>query len=123
MAGLGIDANGARTQSLFREVNERVVEMSGFDVSSAEMRLLCECADEGCVEPIGVAAGEYESVRRDGNRFFVIRGHVYPEIERVVADVDGYQVVEKFGEAGRTAERLDPRRHGRRRAPAQPASS
>ena len=123
MAGLGMDASGARTQSLFREVNERVVEMSGPDASSARMRLLCECADEGCVEPIGVAAGEYESVRCDGNRFFVIRGHVYPEIERVVADVDGYQVVEKFGEAGRTAERLDPRRRGRSTAPAQPASS
>ena len=118
MAGSSIVGNGARTQSLFREVNERVVEMSGPEASSAGMRLLCECADENCVEPIGVAAEEYESVRGDGNRFFVIRGHVYPEIERVVADVEGYQVVEKFGEAGRTAEKLDPRRRGRLTAPA-----
>ena len=103
------ERQGARSQSLFREVNERVAEISGRDALPG-MRVICECADEGCVAPIDVATDDYESVRGDGNRFLVLRGHVYPEIERVVAEVDGYQVVEKVGDAGRTAEMLDPRR-------------
>jgi hypothetical protein len=35
--------------------------------------------------------------------------HVFPDIERIVAKRDGYFVVEKFGEAGLAAIKLDPR--------------
>ena len=54
---------------------------------------------------------EYEEVRRRPNHFFVKPGHVLPGVERVVNQANGnrYQVVEKFGEAGKVAIRLDPR--------------
>jgi hypothetical protein len=55
---------------------------------------------------------EYEYVRRAPTRFLVKPGHVYSEIERVV-ETDGsglrFEVVEKKGEAGAVAVRLDPR--------------
>jgi hypothetical protein len=55
---------------------------------------------------------EYESVRRIPTHFLVKPGHVYTDFERVVeTDGDGkrFEVVEKHGEAGTLAVRLDPR--------------
>ncbi len=98
---------GARTQSLFREVNERIDEIGE---QTTEDDLLCECANKECVETIVLTLGEYESVRRVPTHFFVAPGHDVPEIERVVERNERYVVVEKFGDAGIAAVRLDPRR-------------
>ncbi len=105
---------GARTQNLLREVNERVEELS--DTRSFDVELLCECANKDCVQTIPLTRDEYEHVRRVPTRFFVLLGHDVPEIERVVERTDRYVVVEKFGEGGKVAVRLDPRRH----TPAEP---
>jgi len=61
---------------------------------------------------------EYERVRRVPTHFLVLPGesHVFPDIERVVEDHDGYVVVEKFGDAGRMAAKLDPRSRATSRA-------
>jgi hypothetical protein len=42
-------------------------------------------------------------VRQNGRHFLVQGGHVYPEVEVVVSEVDGYVVVEKKGVAGDVA--------------------
>ena len=52
----------------------------------------------------------YEEVRRFPTHFIVAAGHVCGEYERVVEQVDGYVVVEKFGEAGIEALKWDKRR-------------
>ena len=52
---------------------------------------------------------EYEAVRRDGRRFFMLDGHELAEIEDVVERREGYVVVEKREHAGETAEAVDPR--------------
>jgi hypothetical protein len=103
----------ARNQSLFREVNERIEETARpFD--PVFTTFACECADTACKEKVSLTYEEYEAVRRWPNHFFVKPGHVFLEIERVVdetgADGSRYQVVEKFGEAGKVAIGLDPRR-------------
>jgi hypothetical protein len=72
---------------------------------------LCECAEENCTDPIQITLDDYEEMRRVPTHFAVAAGmdHVFPDIERIVAKRDGYFVVEKFGEAGLAAIKLDPR--------------
>jgi hypothetical protein len=48
-------------------------------------------------------------VRRDPRRFVVALGHEDTEIERVVARLEGYTVVEKIAEAAEVAIEHDPR--------------
>jgi uncharacterized protein (DUF1499 family) len=50
---------------------------------------------------------EYEHIRAEPTRFVVRPGHVVAEIETVVETVPGHQVIEKHGEAGKTAADLD----------------
>ena len=49
----------------------------------------------------------YRAVREDPRRFIVVPGHENPEFEEVVERHDRFNVVEKFGAAGRAAERHD----------------
>ena len=104
-----LHVEGARTQTLFREVNERMEEI-GRDARLVDGELLCECANTDCAKPIPLTLTEYEAVRRIPTHFLVAPGHDVPAIERVVEANERYVVVEKLGEAGATAVRLDPRR-------------
>ena len=97
----------AKNQSLFREVNERIEELSA---SMSPMRFICECGNERCDEGVSLTREDYERIRSEANCFFVIKGHEMPEVERVVGSVDGYLVVAKLGVGGELAEQLDPRR-------------
>jgi hypothetical protein len=111
-------ARGARTQSLFRDVNERVKEINrAFGEIIRLGDWICECADDGCTGRMQLTTDEYEAIRANPVRFAVIPSeeHVFEEIERVVEWTDRYWVVEKEGIAGELAERVDPRRVGRPR--------
>ena len=99
----------AKTEALFRDVNERIAETSErFDADEAEF--MCECADPGCAERLEVRLDEYEGVRADGTTFLLNPEHVEPRVERVVRKGRRYAVVEKFDRvvAG-IARQLDPR--------------
>ena len=69
--------------------------------------LLCECADPNCDAYIELTQGEYEAVRRNPTRFFVLPDHVFPEVETIVDDRGRYVVVEKFGAGARVVEAID----------------
>ena len=97
---------GARNQALWREVNERIAELSA-GLEDAEF--LCECASLDCTETLQLSLTEYEDARRWPNRFPVLPGHFLPEVERVVEQNERYVVVETFGKAAEEAIRLDPR--------------
>jgi hypothetical protein len=98
-----------RNESLFREVNERIAELNqAFDIEGRS-EFLCECTQEECKEPISISIAEYENVRNDSTRFFVVPGHEDERVERVVERNDRYVVVEKIGEAAEEADDLDPR--------------
>jgi hypothetical protein len=103
--------HAARNQSLWREINELALTNRRGD--STFQTFVCECAAETCTEEVSLTKDEYEAVRMRANHFFVKPGHVFPEFELVVvgAGADGgrYQVVEKFGEAGKEAAERDPR--------------
>ena len=111
----------AKTQSLLREVNERIEDLSGGqptetsgEVSLArEIDLACECIDETCTQRVTMTAREYEAVRSDSNTFFVKPGHDVPEVEEVVRAEANYVVVSMVGTGAPVAEKLDPRRRKR----------
>ncbi|MDQ2982887.1 MAG: hypothetical protein M3R70_03025 [Actinomycetota bacterium] len=98
----------AKTESLFRDVNERIAEATErFDESSAQF--MCECADPECAERIEVPLAEYEKVRSDGTTFVLDAEHLEPEVERVVEKRRGYAIVKKLGAVGQMVKRLNPR--------------
>jgi hypothetical protein len=100
----------ARNEALFREINERIRDAAAAHGSDGHLyQFLCECADTECLERVELTLSEYERVRADGRRFVVSSGHRDPDLETVVAAEPGHEVVEKRGEAGHAAARLDPR--------------
>jgi hypothetical protein len=101
----------AKNQSLFREVNERIDELSA---SATFATFICECMTETCDEPVPLTRDEYELIRADSNSFFVIPGHEMHEIEEVVDATDRYFVVAKLGTGGTVAAHLDPRKRASR---------
>jgi hypothetical protein len=98
-------------EAVFREVNERIEELSeSFDLGSAPLDLICECGDSGCAQPISMARAEYEEVRADARHFAVYPGHEIPDVELVVAKRNGYDIVSKNqGIPEQIAEQTDPR--------------
>ena len=103
------DLRSARTESLFRDVNERIAETAErFD--SEEAHFVCECDDPLCAHRIETSLETYEEVREDGATFLVADAHVNDEIERVVEKRRGFAIVEKIKPLVRRAVReLDPR--------------
>lgn len=99
----------AKTQSAFREVNERIAENARrFDAGSTDF--ICECDDPQCTERVDATLEEYEEVRANGTRFLLAPGHGDGSIERLVERRDDFDVVEKVQEAARAiARRLNPR--------------
>lgn len=99
----------ARTESAFREVNERIAENARrFDAGETEF--ICECADPQCTERVEATLEDYEDVRADGACFLLAPGHGDGTIERVVERGDDFHIVEKVHEAARAiARRQNPR--------------
>jgi hypothetical protein len=97
----------AKNQSLFREVNERITELSG---PASFASFICECANESCDETVSLTREEYEWVRSDSTSFFMIAGHEILDIEEIIDASDRYVVVAKLGTGAAIAERLDPRK-------------
>ena len=99
----------ARTEALFRDVNERIAESAQrFDADSTQF--VCECADANCTHRLEATLEEYEEVRADGATFMLVDGHEHGDIERVVRRKARFTVVEKVQATVRaTVERLNPR--------------
>jgi hypothetical protein len=98
----------ARNEALFREVNERVREVS--DAGPAELiGFLCECGDARCTESISLTRAEYERLRSDPLLFGVKPGHAIADAEDVVDVDDRFQMVRKHRDEGVIARATDPR--------------
>src|SRR5579884_2656369 len=99
----------ARTEALFRDVNERIAESAQrFDAESTQF--VCECADPNCTHRLEATLDEYEDVRADGATFMLAPGHEHRDIERIIADRGRFHIVEKVQATVRaTVERLNPR--------------
>jgi hypothetical protein len=99
-------ARAAKNESLFREVNERILELEDAFGPTAQPALsgfVCECSRIDCTSKVEMTTDEYRDVRESPSRFAVVPGHVDPDHERVVRRTDRFVVVEKFGAAGAIA--------------------
>jgi hypothetical protein len=106
----------AKNEALFREVNERIAQIteglgSGAYQPEALDGVVCECADPLCLERVGpLTIAEYEKVRSDSRRFVIAAGHESPDVERVVQREPAYWIVEKHeGVPADVARERDPR--------------
>ena len=100
----------ARNETAFREVNERIKNVSEDVERASTMDFLCECGDPGCTEPVSLTPMEYEEVRRNPTHFAIVPGHVDSEVEVVIARNERFAVVAKTDpQAARIAVREDPR--------------
>jgi hypothetical protein len=99
----------ARTEALYREVNERIAE-SAARFEAAEAEFVCECSDGACTHRVAAPLERYEEVRSEGTRFILAPGHEDARFERVVARAGSYEIVEKVHRlVAWTVRRLDPR--------------
>jgi hypothetical protein len=95
----------ARNESLFREVNDRIEELSenveaqGIAPEGGLVEFHCECGRDGCTERLRMTIAEYEHVRADNDRFAVVPGHETPEMEAVVEENERFVVVDKLPQA------------------------
>jgi hypothetical protein len=61
-----------------------------------ELELFCACGRDDCREKLLITIGHYEAVHSHPHRFVVVPGHANPEVEYVVENHGGYDVVEKL---------------------------
>jgi hypothetical protein len=99
-----------KNEALFREVNERVVELGATAPDPNLIGVLCECGDKDCVSEVRMSRVEYERLRRDPAQFVVVHGHEKPSVEGVVERTQSYHVVTKNpGRPLDVARQTDPR--------------
>ena len=104
------DQRIVRNETLFRDVNERISDVSVQLAVDERLELICECGEPSCQAPISLTRAEYEAVRSDAAHFVILPGHEHSEFERVVErQPPRFAVVEKFGEAEVDAEVTDRR--------------
>lgn len=99
----------AYNEASYRAVNEAIERGHAGDPPGRRIGFRCECSRIRCNAIVLLPKAEYEAVRSDGRRFFMLDGHEAPEIEDVVERRESYIVVEKREHAGETAEAIDPR--------------
>ena len=93
----------AQNEALARRINDRIEYQRPRNGETADI-FICECVRVDCGGELDLSISEYASVRSHPRRFVVFPGHEEPAIETTVEVHPGYLVVEKRGEAGRTAE-------------------
>jgi hypothetical protein len=99
----------ARTEALFREVNERIAETAE-RFQATETNFVCECGSPSCTHRVGATLAQYEQVREDGDTFLLVPGHEDERVEAVIMRSDNRAVVEKQDPIARKVVlELDPR--------------
>jgi hypothetical protein len=67
--------NAARKRALFREVNERIHDVSASFGLTSSYEILCECTSTDCSQRVPVPGLVHSEVVADGQRFVVAPGH------------------------------------------------
>jgi hypothetical protein len=102
----------AENESLFRAANERIADWEERARQDASELYFCECADSRCDQKVKLRVSDYERVRGESDRFFVVPGHVVPDVETVVESHESWVVIEKAADVEEIVQETDPRRHG-----------
>ena len=98
-------------EAMFRQVNERIEDLATtFALQDRPLELICECGDASCTEQITIAIDTYEAIRKDPTLFVVYPKHEIPDVEEIVEQRSGYDVIRKHeGEPARLARETDSR--------------
>ena len=98
-------------EALFREVNEQIRSLAHeLSVREGAITVICECGNADCAERLEVRIADYERVRGESTLYIVAKGHVFPDLERVVEEADGFDVVQKReGQPADVARETNPR--------------
>ncbi|MCW3009676.1 MAG: hypothetical protein JWO90_80 [Solirubrobacterales bacterium] len=96
-------------ESSFRRVNETLRAGKTLADASKRFPFRCECGVLGCNRLVELTLPEYEAVRSNPKRFFLIDGHEITETEHVVERRERYTVVEKEDAGAEVAIDTDPR--------------
>jgi hypothetical protein len=96
----------AQREVVEKDVNDAIAEGLGASADGT-VSVLCECALEECKEWLTVSTDSYALTQKDDTLFVVAVGHERPEHERIVERHPAYLVVNKVGEAGAEADRID----------------
>jgi hypothetical protein len=101
----------ARNNAVFRDANEQIEAAAQAYGLELRVPFICECADRGCHAIVRMSLENYGEIRANPRRFFNAADHQEggEEAAAVVAERDGYVIVEKQGRAGEVAEGLDTR--------------
>jgi hypothetical protein len=84
-------------EALFRDINKQLEELNDqFAAVSERFVIVCECGYEACAARIELSAEEYQQLRADSTQFAVLPGHDASDVETVVANKNGYDVVRKL---------------------------
>jgi hypothetical protein len=77
---------------LFREVNDRIIELSErFAVEGEPLELICECEDSACTDRVEISAADLFQLRNLDGLHLIATGHLRPG--RVVRRGKRYLVV------------------------------
>ena len=83
-------------EALYRSVNEKIGDLNDtFGLISETMAVVCECGRLDCTEQITLGISTYEHVRSDPTFFVLLPGHEERDVETVVEEHDGFNVVRK----------------------------
>src|ERR671930_1915003 len=89
------EEKAARNEAAIRQINDDIERVQQDASPPDHLQILCECGWEDCDRVVAITLAEYESLRADPVQFAVVRAHVIPEEEVVVAETDRYTVVAK----------------------------
>jgi hypothetical protein len=98
-------------EAIFRQVNEQIRSLNqDFGTTEGTMEVVCECGDGDCTDRLEVGVSAYERVRGNSRLYVIAKGHEIPDLEEVVEQADGYDVVRKNeGIPAELSRELDPR--------------
>jgi hypothetical protein len=107
----------ARSQALFRQVNEQIEQVAESFGTDGQDLFICECGNPQCMQEIALTRAEYELIREHASRFAVALNHENPETETIVGQNERFAIVESYaGEASQIARETDPRSQAHMRA-------
>lgn len=92
------EAQAARNEALWREVNDRIDEIDETMRVLADdlLEFHCECGSRECESRISMTPAEYHELRHQPDTFAVATGHEQDVVEHVVKRTDRYLVVDKL---------------------------
>ena len=91
------ERRAGRREANLRALNDRIVQ--ALEGTDGDMHIVCECALRDCTEELDVPVEVFDEVREHEQRFLIVPGHLFREVEREVGRGETWAVVEKYGAA------------------------